>query len=159
MDSVSLTLFLRPKICSSSSIPASSCSRICCSLKWDCDPLSRQFNDCKHVAQVIKRRSGFNLSLNICVLILSSQFQGSCLHRSSVKEASNVRAVSLFLLEAIQSHIDVSLNAGRIRMTFWSSGTPPFALLKKVRQACSNSMISFEVSSPSVIMGGWLYAL
>ena len=119
IDSASLTLFSHHKICSSSSILASSCSH--CSLKWEDEPLRRQFNDYKHVAQVIKQMSGFNHSLNIWVLILSSQFWGSCLHRNSVMNCSKVSVMSLFLFEAIQLHINVSLKAGSICATFWFS--------------------------------------
>ena len=65
MEFVSFALFSRPKICSSSLILASSFLWIHDSLKWDEESLRRQFNDCNHIAQVIKQMLGFNLSLNI----------------------------------------------------------------------------------------------
>ena len=69
-------------------------------------------------------------------------------------KSSKLRFMSSFLFEAIQSHIKVSLNAGSMCATFWSSGTLPLALSKKVWHACSNSMTSLGVNSPLVMVGG-----
>ena len=74
--------------------------------------------------------------------------------QSSAKKLSKERAISLSLLEEIQLHTRVSLNAERILATLCSSGIPPLALSKNVWHNCSNSMTIFGVSSPSVTVGG-----
>ena len=85
---------------------------------------------------------------------LSYQFLRSCFLQSFAKNLSKERAVSSSLLEDIQSHMRVSLNAGRVLATLCSSGIPPLALSKNVWHDCSNSITIFGVSSPSVTVGG-----